>query len=79
MMPLCPVKNRMQVGSSLLPLICWQGPEDVNKEVSAEILKPEADTPKRADSTTSDLSCHSKERQHDHFGIINKFVLLLIN
>jgi len=56
-----PVKNRMQVGTSLLPLICWQGLEDGNKGVFAEIPKPEGATPKRADSSTLDLSCHSKE------------------
>jgi len=55
MIPSYPVKNRIQVGISLLPLICWQGPEDENKGVSAEIPKPEAATPNRPDSTTLDL------------------------
>jgi len=55
MVPLYLVKNRMQVGTSLLPLICWQGLEGGNKGVSAEIPKPEAATPKGADSTTLDL------------------------
>ena len=54
----------MQVGTSLLPLIFWKGPEDGNKGVSAEIHKLEAATPKRANSTTLDL-------------FINKFVLQL--
>ena len=63
--------------ASLLPLICWQGLEDGNKGVSAEIPEPIAATPRRADSTTSDLSCHSKESWLDHFGLINKFLLPL--
>ena len=42
--PSCPVKDRTQVGTSLFPLIFWQGPEDGNKGVSAEIPKPEAIT-----------------------------------
>ena len=61
--------------ASLLPLICWQGPEDDNKGISAEIPEPVAATPRRADSTTLDSSCHSKESWLDHFGLINKFVL----
>ena len=77
--PLCPVKNRMQMGiwASLLPLICWQGPEDDNKGISAEIPEPVAATPRRADSTTSDSSCHSKESWLSHYGLKNKFVLPL--
>ena len=61
--------------ASLLPLICWQGPEDGNKAVSVQIPEPVAATLRRADSTTLDLSCHSKESWLDHFGLINKFVL----
>ena len=63
--------------ASLLPLICWQGLEDGNKGVSAEIPEPEAATPRRADSTTLDLSCHSKDSWLNHFGLVNKFVLPL--
>ena len=55
-------EGKIQVGTSLLPLVCWQGPEDRNKGVPAEIQKPEAVTSKRADSTTLDLeislNCH---------------------
>ena len=61
----------------LLPLICWQGSEDGNKGVSAEIPEPVAATPRRADSTTLDSSCHSKENWLNHFGLIIKFVLPL--
>ena len=61
--------------ASLLPLICWQGPEDDNKGIFAEIPEPVAAAPRRADSTTSDLSYHSKESWLDHFGLTNKFVL----
>ena len=63
--------------ASLLPLICWQGPEDGNKGVSAEIPEPVAATPRRADSTTSGSSRHSKESWLNHFGLINTFVLPL--
>jgi len=55
----------------------WQGPEDGNKGVSAEIREPEAATPRRANSTTLHLSCHFKESWPNHFGLINKFVLPL--
>ena len=34
---------------------------EMGTRVSAEITKPEAATPKTADSTTLDLNCHSKE------------------
>ena len=58
--PTVSCEGKIQVGASLLPLICWQGQEDWNKGVSAEIPEPEAATPRRADSTTLDLSCHSR-------------------
>jgi len=67
-------EDKILVGVSILPLICWQGPEDDKKAVSAEIPEPVAANPRRADSTTSDSSCHSKESWLDHFGLINKFV-----
>jgi len=54
-------EGKIQVGASMLPLICWQDPRDGNKGVSAEIPTSEAATPKSSDSTTLDLSCHSKE------------------
>ena len=54
-------EEKVLVGVSILHLICWQGLEDGNKGVFAEIPKPEGATPKRADSSTLDLSCHSKE------------------
>ena len=47
-------EGKILVGVSILPLICWQGPEDGNKAVSAEIPVPVAATPRRADSTTLD-------------------------
>ena len=62
-----------------LPLICWRGPGDGKKGVSAEIPKPGAAAPKTADSTTLDLNCHSKESCLSFvapFGFINKFVQL---
>ena len=54
-------EGKIQVVVSMLPLICWQGQEDRNKGVSAEIPEPEAATPRRADSTTLDLSCNCKD------------------
>ena len=60
MIPLCPVENRMQVGIPALSYLLAR-PAGGNKGVSAEIPEPEAATPRRADSTTLDLSCHSKD------------------
>ena len=48
-------EDKIQVGASMFPLLCWQGPEDDNKGISAEISEPVAATPRRADSTTLDL------------------------
>ena len=42
-------EDKIQVGVSMLPLMCWQGPEDGNKGVFAEIPEPGAANPKRAD------------------------------
>ena len=39
-------EDKIQVGASLLTLICWQ---NGNKGVPAEVQKPEAVTPKRGD------------------------------
>jgi len=61
--------------ASLLPFFFWQGPEDGKKGVSAEIPESEAATPRRADSTPLDLSCHSEESRLEHFRLIHKFVL----
>ena len=76
MIPSCPVKNRMQVGIPV-PSYLLARPRDGSKGVSAEIPEPEAATPRRAYSTTLDLSCHSKESWLDHFGLINELVLPL--
>ena len=59
------VKNRMQMdipaSSYLLRPRRW---------ISAEIPDPVAATPRRADSTTLDSSCHSKESWLNHFGLL---------
>ena len=39
-------EDKIQVGASLLTLICWQ---NGNKGVPVEVQKPEAVTPKRGD------------------------------
>ena len=54
-------EDKIQVGASILPLICWQGQGDGNKRSSC--WDPKA------------RSCHSKKSWLNHFGFINKFVL----
>ena len=56
-------EGKIQVGPSILPLICWEGQEDGNKRSSC--WDPRA------------RSCHSKKSWLNHFGLINKFVLPL--
>ena len=56
-------EDKIQVGTSILPLICWQGQGDGNKRSSCWDPK--------------DRSCHSKESWLNHFELIYKFVLPL--
>ena len=56
-------EGKIQVGPSILPLICWEDQEDGNKRSSC--WDPRA------------RSCHSKKSWLNHFGLINKFVLPL--
>ena len=56
-------EGKKQVGTSMLPLICWQGLEDGNKRSSCWYPKARR--------------CHSKRSWLNHVGLINKFVLQL--
>jgi len=56
-------EDKIQVGVSILPLICWQGQGDGNKRSSC--WDPKA------------RSCHSKKSWLNRFELINKFVLPL--